>query len=38
MLFEDTQELIRLYQENDRVRRQFGEGLIMLAAGSINTK
>src|SRR5882724_10253197 len=32
-LFEDTQEMIGLYQAIDSVKRRFGEGLVMRASG-----
>jgi len=32
-LFEDTQEMIKLYQAIDSVKRRFGEGMVMKAGG-----
>ena len=32
-LFEDTQEMIRLYQSIDHIKHRFGEGLLMRAKG-----
>lgn len=32
-LFEDTEEMIRLYQSIDSIKRQFGESLVMRATG-----
>lgn len=32
-LFDDTQEMIRLYQSIDSIKQQFGEGLLKRAAG-----
>jgi DNA polymerase-4 len=34
-LFDDTQEMIRLYQAVDSVKKQFGEGLLMRGAGML---
>jgi DNA polymerase-4 len=32
-LYEDTQEMVRLYQSIDSIKRQFGEGMVKRAAG-----
>lgn len=32
-LFDDTQEKIRMYQQIDSIKKQFGEGILMRAAG-----
>jgi DNA polymerase-4 len=32
-LFEDTQEMIRLYQSIDHIKHRFGEGSLMRAKG-----
>ena len=37
-LFDDTQETISLYQAIDSVKKQFGEGLLIRAAGVSNLK
>ena len=37
-LFDDTQETISLYQAIDSVKKQFGEGLLIRAAGVSNPK
>ena len=37
-LFDDTQETISLYQAIDSVKKQFGEGLLIRAAGVSNSK
>ena len=33
-LFDDTQETIKLYQAVDSIKKQFGEGLLIRAAGA----
>ena len=35
-LFDDTEESINLYQAIDSVKKQFGEGLLIRAAGVSN--
>ncbi len=37
-MFDDTQEMIRLYQSIDSVKKQFGENLLKRAGGTINRK
>ena len=32
-LFDDTQEMVKLYQAIDSVKHRFGEGLLMRASG-----
>jgi DNA polymerase-4 len=36
-LYEDTQEMIRLYQSIDSIKRQFGEGAVLRAVGMRNS-
>ena len=36
-LFDDTQEMISLYQSIDSIKKQFGEGVLRRAGGPINT-
>ncbi|MEJ7769291.1 MAG: hypothetical protein WKF89_15840, partial [Chitinophagaceae bacterium] len=33
-LFDDTDEMIKLYQSIDSIKRQFGEHMVMRAAGA----
>jgi DNA polymerase IV len=35
-LFDDTQEMVKLYQAIDSVKRRYGEGVLIRAAGFIN--
>lgn len=37
-LFDDTQEMIRLYQSIDHIKRRFGSGLLRRAVGFVNEK
>ena len=37
-LFEDTQEMMSLYQAMDRIKNRFGSGAVMRASGMYQTK